>query len=1473
MDGLAPQTPGHDARDLDDIDQIRQRTLEGVVSAMSSFKPVESGGRVLALKDVQVGKAPDLSYKSHKEALLGRGTIGTPVHGTWVLTDKASGQVLDEKKKLLALVPTVTKHGTYVRRGIEYTVANQQRLRPGVFTHRKGNGEIESHFNVAPGTGKQFRLQFEPESGRFFVKAGQANLPLVPLLRAMGADDQSLKQRLGEQIYRANTDKLRADVVQKAVKAFGVRRDPADARPDEQLLAETLAAAKLDPDAVRRTLIGKPYDRVTPEALLDATEKLLQLHRGEVEPDNRDSLRFQRIFSHEDLFPERVKNDAGGVIKRMAWKIARRGTLDQMPAGVFNAHMDQVILGSGLGQPPEETNPTEIVDQLMRVSRLGEGAIADTSAVPDEARTVQGSYAGWIDPIRSPESEKVGIDNRFAYGVKKGRDGQLYTTMRNVRTGQEETVSADAAGDAVVALPGELDKTDDDRVVAVVNGNIKRVRREQVDYEIPSSQQMFTMQTNLMPGLGAVSGGRVFLGAKFVSQALPLKNREAPLVRAADPTGEKAFETHFGNRLGTVKSDLDGIVTNVTADEIEVQGPNGRKAYSIANYLPYNRKTFLKHHARVKVGDQVRNGDMLAVSNMTDDKGDLALGTNLKIAYVPFDRGGGNNYEDAIVLSESGAKRLVAEQMYSNKLDPEAGEASKDKHRAIFPGVFNKEQLDKIGDNGVAKPGVLLHKGDPVILAVRKRDDKGSGMGKSNSARRYADATVLWEHDAPGFVTDSAFGPKGAFVATQVENPIHVGDKMAGRFGDKHIVSAIVPDHLMPVGEDGKPFDAMVNPLGIISRGNPAQLIEAALGRVARKTGKPANLYPFSRDDFTEQTLEILRQHGLKPTEDITDPVFNRKIRGVSTGDRFYMRLHHLAEGKLSGRSESGPHTGEGTPAKGGGESAPRLGLMEVNALLSAGATNVLDDSHNVRSGKNEDYWRAVRMGFAPPPPKANAQTNKFLALLAASGIHVNQEGSRLNIMAMTDDQVDELAAGEVTKADTVRFPSLDPINGGLFDRGITGGHGGDRFSKIELGMKIPNPVMEEPIRRVLGLTEKEMREVLAGREQLNGSTGPQAIHKALARIDVKQEVEAAKQRIKTARRTPRDAAIKKLRVLEMFERTGLKPADMMISKLPVLPPNFRPITLGKGDLPMVNASNMLYKDLLQAKENLVDLRERLGDNEAGDEILAVYDAAKAVVGLGDPINKETQQRKARGLLEVVFGDSPKMGLFQRKLMGTTVNLGGRAVITPNPRLNMDQVGLPERVAWRAYQPFVMRRLVRRGLSPIEAAREIKNRSPRAREELVGEMGDRPVMINRAPSLHRFSMMGAFPVLTKHDSLQISPVVTSSFNADFDGDTMGVHVPASDAARREVIEKLMPSKQLLNLKHFTAQHLPRQEYQLGLWAATKPSKKLNPKRFTQLEEAVTAFKRGELELDDIVEVDGVAPKPQLIDAVTQGLLS
>ena len=1031
----------------------------------------------------------------------------------------------------------------------------------------------------------------------------------------------------------------------------------------------------------------------------------------------------------------------------------------------------------------------------------------------------------------------------------------------------------------------------------------------------------------------------------------------------------------------------------------------------------------------------------------------------------------------------------------------------------------------------------------------------------------------------------------------------------------------------MPHDKAGEPYEVLLNPLGVISRTNPAQLVEAALGKLAKHRGRPIKVEDFDEniEDMTEWAIEQLAKAGLSDTEDIIDPSNDTKIPGINTGYRFFMKLHHTAESKGQGRG-SGGYTSEDTPAKGGETGSKRVSLLDVNALLSHGATEVVRDAAAVRGQKNEDYWLQFMQGHTPREPKIPLVYEKFVNELKGAGINVVRDGSQTHIMALTDDDVDELAGDRnVRTGATVSFgEELKPIPGGLFDPTTTGGHHGNRWSAIKLAEPMPNPVMEEPIRRVLGLTKNKFEDIIAGREELEGyGKGTTAIAEALDKMNLKREILLAQGQIKNGTKGDKDKAVRKLGYLKSAERLKLHPRQWMLKRAPVLPPQFRPVNvIGEKDIPLVADPNFLYKELIEANNNLVEMRGALGD-DVGDERLAVYHAFRAVTGLGDPITQESKEKNVRGILKSVFGSSPKFGCFddeteiltrrgwlrfkeleptdevmtlnpntgyaewqaieqihrypyvgemlqfrtkraldmvvtpnhrnwirkrsksrsqddmengwefepayhtaaargrrwfrtaasgwkgkfsrpsflsvsvatgdfaafvgwwaaegwlsdrdlscvqicqavhqkeycdeiarvlasldlgrvsegdyekktpfgtvtarqwslrsaelaawltehvgrgagnkklsgkvkdwptpmledlllgylrgdggkrhksrvdgggvthrnrssllsehssasttstlladdlaeiacklglvvrkrvgreatvhedgsiwntlykvnldtsrfvtveggiesivdyegdvhcvsvdngivyvrrdgkpffsgnsmQRKLISSTVDNVGRAVITPNPDLDMDSVGLPEDRAFEVYQRFLIRRLKRKGMSLTRAMRQVKDKTPLAREMLIEEMESRPVIINRAPVLHRYGIMAFKPRLTKGSTLQVSPLIVGGFNADFDGDAMNYHVPTDEEARKEALQRMLPSRQLLSPSDFkTPVHKPGQEYIGGLYEATRGESERPVRTFSSQEEAVAAYRRGEIRIDDRVQI-------------------
>lgn len=629
------------------------------------------------------------------------------------------------------------------------------------------------------------------------------------------------------------------------------------------------------------------------------------------------------------------------------------------------------------------------------------------------------------------------------------------------------------------------------RKVAVIRDNsLQEAEDSEVDVELQSPSRLFGSHPNIIPLANNTQPTRSFYGSRMANQAMPLENPEAPLIRSLNTESGKAFEEEYGESMGARlwRSDKGGTVKTVKPGMITVTDDDGEDHdIDLYDNFEFNRKTQLHNRPVVQPGDKVKPGQLLAASNFTDDKGVLAMGKNARIAVVPYR---GYSLDDAVVVSESFAKRMTSQHAYEESMQTNDGTTKFGKMHfsALFPRKFTQEQLETIGDDGVVKPGTVLHKGDPIILATRPKTltSETAHLGKLGKVFRTLrnDASVEWEHDYPGYVTDSLFGKKNAkaFITAQV--PLKVGDKVIqSRVGQKSIVSKILPDEQMLRSLDGKPFEILLNPLALPSRINTATLHEIALGKVAAKTGKPIAVPSFGKggESRLDYTKKMLADNGLSATEEVFDPVLNRKLaQPVSTGVTYAYKLHHVVESKKSARGQ-GAYGMDEQPVKGGGENAQakRLGGLEVTALLAKGGYDTLREATTLRGQSNRDYWAMVRQGFKPHAPGVPFVFNKFLYLLNGAGVNVHDEGrGRLRLKLFTDRDLRAKSPRVVRNGGMVDGDSLEGVDGGLFDKNLVAGNS---WGSIPLAEPMLNPAAEQIALHLLGMKEKDFRKVLAG--------------------------------------------------------------------------------------------------------------------------------------------------------------------------------------------------------------------------------------------------------------------------------------------------------------------------------------------------------------------------------------------------------
>lgn len=1250
-------------------------------------------------------------------------------------------------------------------------------------------------------------------------------------------------------------------------------------------------------------------------------------------------------------------------------------------------------------------------DTLLKVIREGEelqitaGDYLKSWKIADEMVSTDNSYMSVVvRPVRGVH--KVTTDLAvFNVVLEHGRSAVVNGSHKWAvarRSGFSLVTTAElAVGDYIPVVHEDyLDHPRTTKFTKVVVDKVVSVE--------PCGESPYLVDIDVDDNLYMLANGMFTHNSKYANQGVPLEHGEAPLVQRAltlDDGTETTSEAHLGKQLGARRSPVSGQVIKVDGDEIIVRGVDGVK-HSIDLYreLPANQKGFLNNTPIVAVGDRVKEGQMLAKSNYTNEEGVAALGKNLKVAFMTARNGG--TFEDGITISESAAQKLKSEQLYKVRGElTDDIEYNKNKFLSLFKQEYTNEQLAKIGDDGLPRPGAVFNAGDPVFLGVQLKDIGVHGLSR-NSAVPYI---KTWEHEEPGTILDVVRGRKHLSIYAKSYTPMKVGDKMcfddktevltdvgwkffkdlngeervltldvksgdtfmapyshyykmyhkgkmysvksdkvdilvtdnhqipvsclpsaayirmlpassiygkalyfitghdifkpesyaylkdegvsesmelyegyvycitvpkthimyvrrngkgywsgnSNRYGAKGVVSQILPDDQMPQGADGTPFDVLQSPLGLPSRLNTSQLCETQLGKVAKATGTTYALPDFltGDDDIIEFTDRELKKAGLSASEDVYDPVSGKTVPGIETGNMFFYKLKHMSELKERGRS-TGLYSSEDVPMKGEG-AARRFGSMEASAVYSGGGEEVLRDAKIIRGQRNDEFWRDFRAGKYPDTPGIPLVHKKFFAHLQAAGIHLEDRADRVHIYGAADSDIKRLSGTrKVTAAATFDSKNLQPIDGGLFDPKIFGAEG-DQWGYVDLPEPVLNPMMFKTIGSVLGWKDKELTEYLTGARQVDGKFGPKSLKELLDNIDLNRELRKSKEILKTNHTTlqQRDLARKRIRAIEPMLREGKKPSDFFWDRIPILPPRFRAVTAMANGTNIAADANFLYKRLMDSIGDLEDAKRQLPEDMQLDARQSVYNAVGAVTGLMPTDDPKLESKGVSGVLKWAFGKgSPKLGSAHRKVFGANLDLGGLGTITPDDSLTIDQVGIPERSAWKMFEPFVVRRLTQQGYSLVDATRAVVDRNDDAERALKAEMAKRPILVNRAPTLWRYGIQGMYPVMVKDNTIHVNPNICKSYNADMDGDSMTTHVPVSNEAVEAVKKNMLPSKNLLSPRDFTAHFIPRAEFAQGLYLASRVDDKQRPVQFRTEEEAVAAYKRGDIKVDTPVEI-------------------
>ncbi len=1398
-----------------------------VVSSIASYFPFDGKRHRIVLDSINVDDKLSIDdIKSQTDAKDHERTWGVPVVAHLSLVDKTTDKVLDKRKTTLATIPKLTSRYGFIVGGNEYQVDHLFRLKSGVYARIQENGELESEFNLAKKLGSNFSIHLNPRTKKFSFKYGDAHLPLYPVMKAMGIGDDELEKEWGSEIFSTNKlDKKNEKGLQDFFKKTNEEdlEQPKDTSEYVSYVRHFFDNTALLPDTTKATL-GKPFTQVNGEVLKLAANKILGVSRGTHEPDDRDSLAFKEVVSVEDFLPEKLARNARNIRARLRQTVDHKKTLTEIVSpDLFKKPINEFFLtgGAKVIERSEQTNPLQMMAGHRKTTLFSElGGIKKEHAITDPMRVINPSHFGFLDPMHTPESERTGITLYLAANVRKnGKD--LETPAYNLQTGKIDYVKVPDFHQAMAVLPDQVKWVKGKPIpiapkvkVKLPGGAVEERPFKDANYVLPSAKGMFDHTSNLIPFLPTDQGNRVSMADKQMEQAISLKHREAPLVQTKTE-GAHSFERNLGT-FSSTHSPISGKIVDVKKDSIIISDGKKKHEVHIYNHFPLNDSKGMMHsEPLVKPGDEVSQGQLIADTNFTRH-GHLALGTNLRVGYMPYK---GYNYEDGIVISESASKKLTSEHLYKKNLevDPDNDLVNKAKWHAFAPrsaSNLTREQFDALDDDGVIKVGTKVKPGSVLIAAVAKNDASKQGSALSALGARYnkffawKDKSLTWDEDHVGEVVKVVKNPngKGIKVYVKTEESMVVGDKLSGRHGNKGIVTQIIPDHEMPFTKDSngerRHLEVLLNPSGVPTRINVGQILETAAGKIAEKTGKPyvVNNFAGPNHDYRGQVVEDLKSHNLNDEEQVFDPKDPNKPMGSAlVGPQYLLKLRHQVEKKLSVRGggttiEGRPltYTLDRQPVKGGTYGGQGFGQLELYAMLGHGARHNIREMSTYKSDKQDDaFWVRIQQGFEPPAPQVPFSYKKFEALLRGAGINVQKEGTSLKLTPLTDKEITRLAGNgknEITKGHlTLRSKDLKEEKGGLFDPHVTGGIEGDKWSFIRIAEPMPNPMFvgnnnrPGPIPTLLGLKISDIDLIMAGKKELNGKVGGAAIKSALEKIDVDGELKQTKEKLPGLTGQSLDRANKKLKFLTALKELDLYPEEAyVLNHLPVIPPVFRPVTpTDRGD---VNTApiNQHYRNFSILNQKLKEFDPNIFSEEHKHPLRSdLWDSLKALQAVGNykPVYDESSgNRKLKGILETIGGagegDQPKDAFFQSKLIKRRQNLSIRSTIIPEPNLHIDQVGLPKNAAMELYKPFVVAQLGKWGLDPLSARKEMKDGTDFAFKALEEVVKDRPILLKRDPALHKFSVMAFQPKLIEGKAIQIHPLVTGGFNADFDGDSV-----------------------------------------------------------------------------------------------------
>jgi DNA-directed RNA polymerase subunit beta len=1011
----------------------------GITNLLKEFSPIKDYAEKKF--ELSFGKM-ELIYPKFNEHYAKDNKLN--YEGQIKITVKLKNKTLNvekEQEMFLADFPLMTDHGTFIINGVERVIVPQLARSFGIFfVANEIRGKSYFGAKVVPARGAWMEIEMDADNTIYCRIDRKRKFPITSLLRVLGAatnaDILALFKGNPEalKVVEMTLSKDHAKTVDDSFIEIHKRLrdgDLATAENARSFIKAILSPERYDISRVGRFRFNKRFGKSMEESALEhrtislddmattIAHIVLMNTNPETQPDDIDHLGSRRVRYVGELIEQRIRLGLTQMKRNIQDKMSTIEPDVTLPVQFIyprplQARIKEFYTTNQLSQFMTQENVLAEVENLRTLTALGPGGLSRERA-GFEVRDVHPSHYGRLCPIHTPEGPNIGLVLRLTTYARINDFGMIETPYAKVKHGvvTKEVQYMNALEEenfriAHAATPFDKDgKITDHEVEVRVNGKPDMVKRDQVDYIDVAPNQAFSIATSLIPFLNHDDANRALMGSNMQRQATPCLVPEAPIVA----TGMERKAVVDTGRV--VIAPEDGEITHVDAKKIVFKSKKTGKSHEYNLVLFSRTNGFTAFHQRpiVNLGDKVKRGDVL-VDTSTSDKGEIALGHNALVAFMSWS---GSNYEDAIILSERVVKNakwssIHIEEFVVNVRDTKLGP---EVTTCDIPNV-GEAKLKNLTEEGIVRIGAEVREGDILvgkispkgetqltpeerllrsIFGEKARDVKDTSKRMENGKRGRVISVKIFSREK-GDKLESGIIKKIYIETAQVRN-ISVGDKMAGRHGNKGVISKILPEEDMPYMEDGTPIDVILTPLGVPSRMNLGQILELHLGLAANALGYQAIVPPFMGATDKEIKEELVKagydaSGKMKLRDGRTGEHFNQPI---AVGYMYILKLHHMVEDKIHMRS-IGPYSlitqqPLGGKAQGGGQ---RFGEMEVWALLGHGASHTLREILTVKSddivGRSQTFDAIVK-GERMRVPNLPASFNVLLKTLRGLALNV----------------------------------------------------------------------------------------------------------------------------------------------------------------------------------------------------------------------------------------------------------------------------------------------------------------------------------------------------------------------------------------------------------------------------------------------------------------------------------------------------